>query len=52
MTGSGAVGHDDGNYPVPSDVEKTIRLSLPQSEWRFLKGKTILECYIIDIIKI
>lgn len=31
------VGHDDGNYPVPLAIEKKIRRSMQQPEWRFFK---------------
>jgi hypothetical protein len=29
--------HEDGNYPVPSDIEREIRRSMQQPEWRFFK---------------
>jgi hypothetical protein len=31
--------HEDGNYPVPYDIERKIRRSVQQPEWRFFKAE-------------
>jgi hypothetical protein len=32
------VGHEDGNYPVPSAMEMKIRRAMQQPDWRFFKS--------------
>lgn len=32
------VGHEDGNYPVPSAMEMKIRHAMQQPDWRFFKS--------------